>query len=123
MLHEKIASFFQVFPQEVGNNRGWKYYIQEENGAYSITEEILSKGTIIELFFNEDDEIRLVLYKDGQQITTIQRIAVQKMVIIKEEETLQFVLDRMPSRMIQLQLKPFLAIEMGLYWEVCEDCE
>ncbi|MFD0771406.1 DUF3979 family protein [Bacillus sp. CGMCC 1.60114] len=123
MLHEEIASFFQVPPQEVGNNRGWKYYIQEKNDTYSITEEILSKGTMIELFFNEDDEIRLVLYKDGQPITTIQRIGVQKVDIIKEEETLQFVLDRMPSRMIRLQLKPFLAIEMGLYWEVCEDCE
>ncbi|PEZ03328.1 DUF3979 domain-containing protein [Bacillus sp. AFS018417] len=122
MLHEEITSFFQVPPQEVGS-QGWKYYIQEENGAYSITEIILSTGTSIELFFNEDDEIRLVLYKDGQPITTIQRIAVQKMDIIKDEESFQFVLDRMPSRMIRLQLKPFLAVEMGLYWEVCEDCE
>ncbi|MEH6892644.1 DUF3979 family protein, partial [Bacillus sp. JJ864] len=25
--------------------------------------------------------------------------------------------------MIRLQLKPFLAVEIGLYWEVCEECE
>ncbi|HDX9580757.1 DUF3979 family protein [Bacillus cytotoxicus] len=122
MLQEKIISFFQTLPQEDGK-RGWKYYIQEEKGTYFITNTISLTGTSMELFFNEDDEIRFVLYKDGQPITTIQRIAVKKMDIIKEEESLQFVIDRMPSRMIQLQLKPFLAIEMGLYWEVCEDCE
>ncbi|ENQ3107488.1 Protein of unknown function [Bacillus sp. 491mf] len=122
MLHEEIASFFKVLPQEDGT-RGWKYYIQEEKGTYLITNTISLTGTSIELFFNTEDEVRLVLYKDGQAITTFQRIAVQKIDIIKEEESIQFVLDRMPSRMIRLQLKPFLAVEMGLYWEVCEDCE
>ncbi|MEI4802214.1 DUF3979 family protein [Bacillus sp. FJAT-51639] len=123
MLHEEITSFFKVLPQEDGT-RGWKYYIQEEKGTYFITNTISLTGTSIELFFNEDDEIGLVLYKDGQAVTKIQRIAVKKVDIIKEEEeSLQFVLDRMPSRMIRLQLKPFLAVEMGLYWEVCEDCE
>ena len=120
MLHEEI-SFFKVLPQEDGT-QGWKYYIQEEKGTYLITNTISLTGTSIELFFNEEDEIYLVLYKDGQAITTFQRIAVQKMDVIKEE-SIQFVLDRMPSRMIQLQLKPFLAVEMGLYWEVCEECE
>lgn len=122
MLHEEITSFFKVLPQEDGT-QGWKYYIQEEKGTYLITNTISLTGTSIELFFNEEDEIYLVLYKDGQAITTFQRIAVQKMDVIKEEESIQFVLDRMPSRMIQLQLKPFLAVEMGLYWEVCEECE
>ncbi|MED2067204.1 DUF3979 family protein, partial [Bacillus thuringiensis] len=23
----------------------------------------------------------------------------------------------------RLQLKPYLALEMGPYWEVCDDCE
>lgn len=122
MLHEEITSFFQVLPQKDGT-RGWKYYIQEEKGTYFVTNTISLTGTSIELFFNEDDEIRLVLYKGGQAVTTIQRIAVQKLDIIKEEDSLQFVLDRMPSRMIRLQLKPFLAVEIGLYWEVCEECE
>lgn len=124
MLYEAITAFFQISPQTDGRS-GWKYYIEEKNGTYAIVDTLPVINKSVELWFNEDNEIRIVLYQDGQQIATVQRIAIQKIDIIKEndEMSIQFVLDRMPSRMIRLQLKPFLAIEMGLYWEVCDECD
>ena len=41
------------------------------------------------------------------------RIAISKVELDEDEEGIQFVLERMPSRMIRLQLKPYLALEMG----------
>ncbi|PFK35161.1 DUF3979 domain-containing protein [Bacillus cereus] len=122
MLYEDLMSLFQVAPIEEGKN-GWKYVIQEENGQYSIVNSVPTEHMSAELFFNEYDELRITLYKEGYPITTIQRIAILKTELEEEGEGIQFVLERMPSRMIRLQLKPFLAVEMGLYWEVCEDCE
>ena len=122
MLYGDLMSLFQVAPMEDKKN-GWKYIIQEEDGQYSIVNSVSTEHMSVELFFNEYDELRITLYKEGRQITTIQRIAILKTELEDDEEAVQFVLERMPSRMIRLQLKPFLAVEMGLYWEVCEDCE
>ncbi|WP_410982257.1 DUF3979 family protein [Bacillus cereus] len=122
MLYEDLMSLFQAAPIEDGEN-GWKYVIQEEDGKYSIVNSVSTEHMNVELFFNEYDELRITLYKEGQPITTIQRIAILKTELEEDEDGVQFVLERMPSRMIRLQLKPFLAVEMGLYWEVCEDCE
>jgi len=115
-------SLFQAAPMEDGKN-GWKYVIQEEDGKYSIVNSVSTEHMSVELFFNEYDELRITLYKEGQPITTIQRIVILKTELEEDGEGIQFVLERMPSRMIRLQLKPFLAVEMALYWEVCEDCE
>lgn len=124
MLYEAITAFFQIPPQTDGRS-GWKYYIEEKHGTYAIVDTlpVINKG--VELWFNEENEIRIVLYQEGKQIATVQRISIQKIDMIKEDDemSIQFVLDRMPSRMIQLQLKPFLAIEMGLYWEICDECD
>ncbi|MDM5188254.1 DUF3979 family protein [Bacillus sp. DX4.1] len=122
MLHETLMSLFQVAPIEDGKN-GWKYVIQEKDSKYSLVDSVSTAHMNVELFFNEYDELRLTLYKDGHPITTIQRIAILKAELEDDEDGIRFVLERMPSRMIRLQLQPFLAIEMGLYWEVCEDCE
>ncbi|MFJ8531269.1 DUF3979 family protein [Bacillus sp. NPDC094106] len=122
MLYEDLMTVFQVAPMEDGKD-GWKYVIQEQNGTYSIVDEIVTEHMSVEIYFNEYDEIRITLYKDGKSITTIQRIAILKAELEEDEDAIQFVLERMPSRMIRLQLKPYLAVEMGLYWEVCEDCE
>ncbi|WP_017152123.1 DUF3979 family protein [Bacillus bingmayongensis] len=122
MLYEDLMSLFQAAPTEDGKN-GWKYVIQEKDGKYSIVNDVSTEHMSIELFFNEYDELRITLYKEGQPITTIQRIAILKTELEEDGDGIQFVLERMPSRMIRLQLKPFLAVEMGLYWEVCEDCE
>ncbi|KEK24194.1 DUF3979 family protein [Bacillus gaemokensis] len=122
MLYEDLMSLFQVMPIEDGKN-GWKYIIQEQDSKYSIADRISAEQMNVELLFNEYDELRITLYKEGQPITTIQRIGILKTELEEDEEGIQFVLERMPSRMIRLQLKPYLAVEMGLYWEVCEDCE
>ncbi|PEB54268.1 DUF3979 domain-containing protein [Bacillus pseudomycoides] len=122
MLYEDLMTLFQVTPMEDGKD-GWKYVIQEQNGTYSIVDEIVTEHMSVEIYFNEYDEIRITLYKDEKSITTIQRIAILKAELEEDEDAIQFVLERMPSRMIRLQLKPYLAVEMGLYWEVCEDCE
>ncbi len=84
---------------------------------------MLKNQMSVELYFNEYDEVKITLYKDGMPISTMQRIAISKVELDEEEEGIQFVLERMPSRMIRLQLKPYLALEMGPYWEVCDDCE
>ncbi|NWK70210.1 DUF3979 family protein [Bacillus paramycoides] len=122
MLYEDLVTLFQVAPLEAGRD-GWKYIIQEQNDKYEIVDEMLKKQMSVELYFNEYDEVKIILYKDGSPITTMQRIAISKVELDEEEDGIQFVLERMPSRMIRLQLKPYLAVEMGPYWEVCEDCE
>ncbi|WP_243521746.1 DUF3979 family protein [Bacillus pseudomycoides] len=122
MLYEDLMSLFQAAPIEEGKN-GWRYVIQEDDGKNSIVNHVSTEHMSVELFFNEYDELRIILYKEGQPITTIQRIAILKTELEEDGDGIQFVLDRMPSRMIRLQLKPFLAVEMGLYWEVCEECE
>ncbi|KMN45114.1 MULTISPECIES: DUF3979 family protein [Bacillus] len=122
MLYEDLVTLFQVAPLEAGRD-GWKYIIQEQNDKYEIVDEMLKKQMSVELYFNEYDEVKITLYKDGSPITTMQRIAISKVELDEEEDGIQFVLERMPSRMIRLQLKPYLAVEMGPYWEVCGDCE
>ncbi|WP_377865983.1 DUF3979 family protein [Bacillus sp. R86525] len=122
MLYEDLMTLFQVAPIELDRG-GWKYIIQEQNDNYEIVDEMLKKQMNVELYFNEYDEVKITLYKDGSPITTMQRIAISKVELDEEEEGIQFVLERMPSRMIRLQLKPYLAVEMGPYWEVCEECE
>ncbi|PGM96722.1 DUF3979 family protein [Bacillus cereus] len=122
MLYEDLMTLFQAVPIELDRG-GWKYIIQEQNDNYEIVNEMLKKKMNVELYFNEYDEVKITLYKDGSPITTMQRIAISKVELDEEEEGIQFVLERMPSRMIRLQLKPYLAVEMGPYWEVCEDCE
>ncbi|AJH18063.1 MULTISPECIES: DUF3979 family protein [Bacillus] len=122
MLYEDLMTLFQAAPIKLDRG-GWKYIIQEQNDNYEIVDEMLKKQMNVELYFNEYDEVKITLYKDGSPITTMQRIAISKVELDEEEEGIQFVLERMPSRMIRLQLKPYLAVEMGPYWEVCEDCE
>ncbi|MFB6731455.1 DUF3979 family protein [Bacillus mobilis] len=122
MLYEDLMTLFQAAPKEEGRG-GWKYIIQERNDKYEIVDEMLKNQMSVELYFNEYDEVKITLYKDGVPISTMQRIAISKVELDEEEEGIQFVLERMPSRMIRLQLKPYLALEMGPYWEVCDDCE
>lgn len=122
MLYEDLMTLFQAAPIKLDRG-GWKYIIQEQNDNYEIVDEMLKKKMNVELYFNEYDEVKITLYKDGSPITTMQRIAISKVELDEEEDGIQFVLERMPSRMIRLQLKPYLAVEMGPYWEVCEDCE
>ncbi|QWI72103.1 DUF3979 family protein [Bacillus mycoides] len=122
MLYEDLMTLFQAAPIKLDRG-GWKYIIQEQNDNYEIVDEMLKKQMNVELYFNEYDEVKITLYKDGSPITTMQRIAISKVELDEEEDGIQFVLERMPSRMIRLQLKPYLAVEIGPYWEVCEDCE
>lgn len=122
MLYEDLMTLFQAAPIKLDRG-GWKYIIQEQNDNYEIVDEMLKKQMNVELYFNEYDEVKITLYKDGSPITTMQRIAISKVELDEEEDGIQFVLERMPSRMIRLQLKPYLAVEMYSYWEVCEDCE
>ena len=122
MLYEDLMTLFQAAPKEESRG-GWKYIIQEQNDKYEIVDEMLKNQMNVELYFNEYDEVKITLYKDGIPISTMQRIVISKVELDEEEEGIQFVLERMPSRMIRLQLKPYLALEMGPYWEVCDDCE
>ncbi|KAB2452222.1 DUF3979 domain-containing protein [Bacillus sp. CH126_4D] len=122
MLYEDLMTIFQTAPKEEDRG-GWKYIIQKRNDKYEIVDELLKNQMSVELYFNEYDEVKITLYKDGMPISTMQRITISKVELDEEEEGIQFVLERMPSRMIRLQLKPYLALEMGPYWEVCNDCE
>lgn len=121
MLYEDLMTLFQATPKK--DRGGWKYIIQEQIDKYEIVDEMLKNQMSIELYFNEYDEVKITLYKDGIPISTMQRIAISKVELDEDEEGIQFVLERMPSRMIRLQLKPYLALEMGPYWEICDDCE
>ena len=123
-LSYAIRGFGDIISNSPKEDRGgWKYIIQEQNNTFKIVDEILKNQMSVELYFNEYDEVKITLYKDGIPITTMQRIAISKVELDEDEEGIQFVLERMPSRMIRLQLKPYLALEMVPYWEVCDDCE
>ncbi len=112
MLYEDLMTLFQAAPKEEGRG-GWKYIIQERNDKYEIVNEMLKNQMSVELYFNEYDEVKITLYKDGMPISTMQRIAISKVELDEEEEGIQFVLERMPSRMIQVAIKAVFSTRNG----------
>ncbi|MFX3623564.1 MAG: DUF3979 family protein [Ectobacillus sp.] len=128
MIHEALVSFFKEDPKQDARNYS-RYILVEEEGEYFVCAsacDLEDPGkSSISISYNEDNEMRLVWHKDHQPVVTVQSIGISKVVAVKEgeEESLQFVLERMPSRMIKVQLKPFFAIDMSMYWEVCEECD
>lgn len=111
MLYEDLETLFQTAPKE--DRGGWKYIIQEQNNTFKIVDEILKNQMSVELYFNEYDEVKITLYKDGIPITTMQRIAISKVELDEDEEGIQFVLERMPSRMIRFAIKAIFSIRNG----------
>ena len=58
---------------------GWKYIIQERNDKYEIVDEMLKNQMSVELYFNEYDEVKITLYKEGIPISTMQKLRFQKL--------------------------------------------
>ncbi len=54
-------------------------YNQEQNNTFKIVDEILKNQMSVELYFNEYDEVKITLYKDGIPITTMQKLRFQKL--------------------------------------------
>ncbi|MFD3445896.1 DUF3979 family protein [Microbacteriaceae bacterium 4G12] len=124
VIHETLQSFFGGSPKQDRRNF-YRYSLKEEGNNYTVCQSEEAEGSILHISYNEDHEFRLVWSKDGNPIMTIQPIGVRSVIPVQddEEESLEFILDRMPSRMIKVQLKPFFAVEMGIHWEVCDDCD
>ncbi|WP_028399989.1 DUF3979 family protein [Ectobacillus panaciterrae] len=128
MIHDTLQTFFKASPKQDQRNY-FRYLLIEEDGKYAICESASesedSAKSSISLSYNEENELKLVWHKGGRPIVTVQNIAVGKVAVTKDEdeESLQFVLERMPSRMVKVQLKPFFAVDLSMYWEVCEDCD
>ena len=57
----------------------WKYIIQERNDKYEIVNEMLKNQMSVELYFNEYDEVKITLYKEGMPISTMQKLRFQKL--------------------------------------------
>ena len=85
MLYEDLMTLFQAAPKEEGRG-AWKYIIQERNDKYEIVNEMLKNQMSVELYFNEYDEVKITLYKEGMPISTMQRIAISKVELDEEEE-------------------------------------
>jgi hypothetical protein len=128
MIHDTLQTFFKASPKQDQRNY-FRYLLVEDSGGYSVCASAceLEEPTksSISLSYNEENEIKLIWYKGHQPIVTVQPIGIEKVIALKdeEEESLQFVLERMPSRMIKVQFKPFFAVDFSMYWEVCEDCD
>ncbi|MCP8968875.1 DUF3979 family protein [Ectobacillus ponti] len=125
MIQEALRAFFQSEPGEC--RTGHRYVLTEQDGTYSISSDAAVEytGNRIIIECTEENEVRIVLQQAGRPLVHVQRIEMERVVPIRDdgEEALQFVLARMSSRMIQVQLKPFFAVEMGLFWEFCDDCD
>ncbi|WP_416825901.1 DUF3979 family protein [Ectobacillus polymachus] len=124
MIGETLQSFFNQRPSK-DEHGFYSYYLIEIDNHYELREGVLETGRSLSIQYNDENEVKLTLYCDKQPITMIQRIPISNVTIINDDdgESIQFVLERMPSRMIKVNLKPYLSIELSLYWEVCEDCE
>ncbi|MBO9128169.1 DUF3979 family protein [Bacillus sp. 165] len=127
-MHSELTQFFGQQPVQDGK-RYYHFVIKETKDTYSV-DTVLSADKVttengILTSYNDENELKILWNKDGRSIMTIKNIQIQRCIGWKEEEehSIEFILERMPSRMIKLQLKPFLAMEFGMYWEVCEDCE
>jgi hypothetical protein len=128
MIHSVLTKFFGQQP--VQDEKHYYHFLIEEAGdTYKVRPVAYADGTSqanhILVSYNEENDLKIVWNKEGRPVITIKNIQIQNCVVCKEDEeqSIEFILERMPSRMIKLQLKPFLAIEFGMYWEVCEDCE
>ncbi len=78
MLYEDLMTLFQAAPKEEGRG-AWKYIIQERNDKYEIVNEMLKNQMSVELYFNEYDEVKITLYKEGMPISTMQKLRFQKL--------------------------------------------
>ena len=79
-LSYAIRGFGDIISNSSKEDRGgWKYIIQEQNNTFKIVDEILKNQMSVELYFNEYDEVKITLYKDGIPITTMQKLRFQKL--------------------------------------------
>ncbi len=71
------------------------------------------------------DDLTICWEKNGEEIFNVQSIGISNTIITDDEceTSIQFVLERQPSRMFKAQLKPNLHISFELYYEICEDCD
>ena len=78
MLYEDLMTLFQAAPKEEARG-GWKYIIQEQNDKYEIVDEMLKNEMSVELYFNEYDEVKITLYKDGILFLLCKELRFQKL--------------------------------------------
>ncbi|WP_379967649.1 DUF3979 family protein [Ectobacillus sp. sgz5001026] len=124
MIDETLQAFFKK--SACIDKRGFhSYYLVEKNNQYEIQDDEVAVGRTLSIQYNDENEVKLSLYSDGLPLVDVQRIPISKVTIIKDkdEESIQFVLERMPSRMLKVNVKPHFSIQFTMYWEVCEDCE
>jgi hypothetical protein len=121
-VQEVLQTFFKANPTQDRNNYLRYSLIEEENG-YVVANHEVHGSNVIHLYYNDENELKIVWKRDEKTIAKVENVPIQKVVFLQEEEeSIAFVLERMPSRMIKLQLKPYFAIEMSLYWDMCEEC-
>lgn len=127
MIQDVLQSFFGMSPK--ADSKGYRYIAIEQEEGYVVCTSVcdmedVGKGSI-SISYNDEQEVWVVWHQNHHPIVTIQRFAVRQVIASKEdgEELLQFVFERWPSRMLQVQLKPYFAVEMGMYWETCEECD
>jgi hypothetical protein len=108
------------------NQKGQYVLILSEHGIENEeTTSSCSYDSYIRIILNEDEEFSIDLYENNKNLFSFKRAQYHRMIPIRDEEeySIQFVLERWQSRMIKVQWKPYLHIEFGLYYEVCEDCD
>jgi hypothetical protein len=109
-MFNKLQEFFAVEP--VMDNREFHHFTLVEEGS----------GTLI-VSVSEYQDLKVTWEQNGKSMMDIKNIAISDSVLIDDgfEKSVQFVLERMPSRMIKVQVEPSLHVEFGLYWESCDD--
>jgi len=109
------------------NQKGQYVLILSEHGIENeVTDLSHSYDSYIRVIINEDEEeFSIDLFENNKNLFSFKRTQYHRMIPIRDEEeySIQFVLERWQSRMIKVQWKPYLHIEFGLYYEVCEDCD
>ena len=78
-LSYAIRGFDDIISSSKEEARGWKYIIQEQNDKYEIVDEMLKNEMSVELYFNEYDEVKITLYKDGILFLLCKELRFQKL--------------------------------------------
>jgi hypothetical protein len=116
MLLNKLQEFLAITP--VMDKQEFLRFVLTE-GEEGVT---LNK---LMLYVSDYPELKVVWEQNERSIVDIKPIAIQDIVLTDDgfEKSIQFVLERMPSRVIKVQIEPHLHVEFGLFWETCDEDE
>ncbi|GGE57592.1 DUF3979 family protein [Priestia taiwanensis] len=112
----KLQEFFAIMPV-MDRQEFFRFLLTGNEGSIA-----LNRLTIC---VNDDNELKVMWEQNDRRIVDIKAIAIQDSIFTDDgfEKSVQFILERMPSRMIKVQVEPHLHVEFGPFFESCDECD